>query len=517
IVPPGVDTVALEFHPWSLWIIVSQVAFALAAMVWILRGTRARLSGTAARAGPVSLLLALSLVPGIVSCADDPDEASTGARLATNRPDVYVLMADTFRADNLGLELSGKPLCPELDELAQGARRFTNAHTPATWTLPAHASLFTGLYPKEIGVVDAQSRVPPSLETLAETFAAAGYRTAAVTDAGYVSSHFGMDQGFESFVTTGNMIEPDFDLTVAAVVEALDRPEDDRPLFLFVQSYRAHSWTVSDATRERLGAALPFRLNEVFTSTSWRGRFLELLRAAEHGEPMSGSEFDDVVTSMIPNYRGASADASRGFGRVLAKLRAGPRSQESAVVFTSDHGEAFGLHGVVSHGNGVWKEQGHVPLLIAAAWITPGDDPRAASLIDLPRTLTALAGIEPVDAWRGTNLLEQENRPRALFQFQTLPAKTCYVAVIEGEKKWIFVDEGSAPGRLAFVYDLSADPFETTNLRSEYDGTDAEARARRALAETMETLPLPKIRSNGEPIMRDRLQKQLRGMGYGPR
>ncbi|QDV09631.1 Choline-sulfatase [Planctomycetes bacterium Poly30] len=509
ILPVGETEFSLEFRPWSPWIVLSQLMFLLAGLAWTLRP----LVGMRALGGQVpGALLAAIFASGLMGCAPERE-----APAAPHRPDVYLLMADTFRADNLGLQIRGLPLCPELDELARDSRVFRHARTPATWTLPAHASLFTGRYPREIGVTDARSRVRPELETLAEAFAAAGYRTAAVTDAGYVSSHFGMDQGFESFVTTGNMTAPDFDLTVAAVEEALERPADDRPLFLFVQSYRAHSWTVSEATRERLGAGLAFQPDEVFTSKPWRSRFLELLRVAEHGEPMVGEEFDAVVGSMVPSYRGAAADTSEGFGRVLEVLRAQPRFPEAAIVFTSDHGEAFGLHGVVSHGNGVWEEQGRIPLLISAPWIASGADDRPASLIDLPRTLASLAGIEPVSAWRGTDLLSPVGPQRPLFVFQTLPAKTCYVAMIEDGIKWIFIDQGGAPGDLAFVYDLKRDELEEENLSAQIGGGDREAEVRGALGRVMGPMPtgVPGTEAAGE--MDPELDRQLRGMGYGGR
>ena len=505
LLPPGEAEIELEFRPWSLWIALSQLAFLAAGFAGLAQLLRRS----------TKLFLAAMFTSGLLGCGTDREGAEPSEAAAPHRPDVILLVADTFRADNLGLEFAAGSLSPDLDALARGARSFNNARTPATWTLPAHASLFTARYPREIDVVGPESRIHPDLETLAEAFVAGGYRTAAVTDSGYVSRHFGMDQGFESFVTTGHMSAADFDLTVAAVEEALDQPGDERPLFLFVQSYRAHSWTVGAATRERLGAELAFQPNKLFTSKPWRERFLDLLRVAEHGEPMGGEEFDAVIGSMIPNYRGAAADTAIGFGRVLDLLNARPRFREAAVVFTSDHGEAFGLHGVVSHGNGVWDEQARIPLLISAPWIASGTDERLASLIDLPRTLASLAGIEPAETWRGIDLLAPVNPARSLFLFQTLPAKTCYVAMIKDGVKWIFVDEGDGPGNLAFVYDLEADALEEVDLSASLGAGEAEAQVRRALEDIMRPISMPNVGAQGE--MERGLQKQLRAMGYGGR
>ena len=430
-------------------------------------------------------------------------------------PDVHLLMADTFRADNLGLRVgsapSTKPLTPALDAFAETAVRFDNARAAATWTLPSHASLFTALTPPEIGIVDGLSRLGPEHVTLAERFRAAGYRTVAITDAGFVAAAFGLDQGFAHYEETGTIEEPHFERTLAAGERALDR-DDGRPLLLFVQSYRAHVWTVEPETRERLGDALMFRPDDVFRSPRWKGAVLELLKSAEHGAPMAGADYQAEIASMVPNYRGASADAAAGFGQVLETLEKRGGTASAVTVFTSDHGEALGSHGVVSHGNGVWDGQSRVPLLVRAPARAAGSRDDVASLLDVPRTLCALAGVEPHPRWRGVDLFASGiDGSRLHAVHQTLPARVRYIAAIEWPWKLVFRD-ADGPQELVFAYELGGDPEETRNLAGQLEGTERERRAR-AFLENLQ----PGEASGERAQPSEAVRGQLEAMGYGGR
>ncbi|MCP3917986.1 MAG: sulfatase [bacterium] len=434
-----------------------------------------------------------------------------GARPWPAAPDIVLLMADTFRADNLARWGGDPELTPELNAFAELGRCFVATRAPATWTLPSHASLFTARYPREIGVTSKDTRLAARADTLAETLRASGYRTAAVTDAGFVSASFGLDQGFSRFDESGRVASGDMDTTVRAVEDILSA-DDGRPLFLFVQSYRAHDWVVSEATRARLGERYTFRPNDDFHSPEWRARVLDLLRNATHGEPLQGAEFDEVVAAMEPNYRGAAADTSAGFGRMLARLRERGGFERAVVAFTSDHGEAFGEQGVVSHGNGVWEVQARVPLILRAPGVSAGDDPALASLVDLPRTLCGLAGAQPPAAWGGRDLLQPAPAEHTVFVFQCMPDIPQYVAAVDTRWKWIFADEGG-PGVLRFAYDLDADPAEKSDRAGDAHGSDWSARLGRA-REALGELYRPALEAPAAQLGESQ-RRQLDALGYG--
>ena len=427
-----------------------------------------------------------------------------------SQPDVVMLIADTFRGDNIGFSIvrdKGLELSPALESLASESVRFTAARAPATWTLPSHASIFAGRYPPELGIVDGGGRLADEVTTLAETFRAAGYRTVAITDAGYVSAAFGLAQGFGHYEETGTVEEPEFQGTFDALDRVLAR-DDGRPLLLFVHSYRSHAWVVDAPTRERLGGALEFQSNERFRSPEWRQGVISLLKSAPHGVPMQGPAYEDVVASMAPNYRGASAAAGAGFGAVIQKLRLRGAFGSSITVFTSDHGESLGEHGVISHGNGVWDPQALVPLLVKAPGIEPRIDDRAVGLIDLGRTLCSLAEIEPPREWRGIDLFGSAERTEPIMVFQTLPARVRYVAAIAEGYKLVFRDE-DGPRELLFAYDLDQDPDELENRDRDVRGTRLEAQLRAELEAVWAA-----AQESSDATRSPELSRQLEGLGY---
>ncbi|MDE0896294.1 MAG: sulfatase-like hydrolase/transferase, partial [Planctomycetota bacterium] len=96
------------------------------------------------------------------------------------RPDLVLFLADTFRADNLA-QWGGDPgLAPIMNAFGESGLVLTDAHAPASWTLPSQASLLSGVYSPQIGLVGSNHAIPSQFHTLARALSEAGYRTAAV-------------------------------------------------------------------------------------------------------------------------------------------------------------------------------------------------------------------------------------------------------------------------------------------------------------------------------------------------
>ncbi|MDX1745907.1 MAG: sulfatase-like hydrolase/transferase, partial [Halobacteriales archaeon] len=115
---------------------------------------------------------------------------------ASERPDVVFVVLDTVRKDRLSAYGYERPTSPGLESFADEATRFEEAVAPAPWTLPVHASLFTGLYPSEHGA----SQERPYLEgttTLAESLSAAGYATACYSSNAWITPYTGLTRGFD--------------------------------------------------------------------------------------------------------------------------------------------------------------------------------------------------------------------------------------------------------------------------------------------------------------------------------
>lgn len=379
-----------------------------------------------------------------------PAEIGTpGARpWKETHPDVVFLLADTYRPDNLAAWGGDPAVAPRLNALASESRRFLQTRAASTWTLVSHASLFTGLYPPQNGVRGKKHHLAAEANTLAEAFAAAGYRTVAITDRGWVSRTFGLDQGFEWFEEEYSR---EFEPTLRSL-EGVLAGDDGRPLFLFVQSYRAHDY---------FGGAGSATAGGQDDGQALNSQVAELMRDHPRGRPIDDEA--GVMKALIARYRGSSGALDEGFGRVLDRLDEAHVLERAIVLLTSDHGEAFGEHGVIGHGTGVWDDQALVPLFIRGPGIEPGDDLSPAGLVDVAPTLAALAGVPAPKQWIGRDLmLESESSVQFVFEGKVhAPEEIAIVA--DGRK--LIRDSGDGPGELHHAYDLRSDPGETRDLR----------------------------------------------------
>jgi arylsulfatase A-like enzyme len=291
--------------------------------------------------------------------------------------------------------------------------------------------------------------------TIAELLASAGYRTGAVTDGGFVSQRFGLAQGFDYFH------EDHSDLRAAFAAERalsfLDA-DDGRPVFLFVHTYQTHKpYAVSDETRrllgERLGIQGQFQEAE--------DRLMELIGRGTHipADPAQAEEARALVQKTQAHYWGVVADLDREFGDFLRTLEERRWFDHGWLVFTSDHGEAFGEHGEINHGFTVFEEKLRIPLLIAGPGIVPHPIDHPASQVDLAPTFADMAGVPRRPEWRGESLLSIA-RDRAVFSFGLDPEGT--ISVVEGSRKVIGyeVERAVDESRVLGAFDLALDPGE---------------------------------------------------------
>ncbi len=429
-----------------------------------------------------------------------PREASP-----TGRPDLAIFLADTFRADNMRTYGSPVEITPALDAFAAESLVFERAWSPASWTLPSHASLMTALYPYQHGVVTRWSLLSQGAATLAERLSDAGYRTGAVTDSRYVSARFGLAQGFQWF----DEAERDLADTLRGVRSFLDSG-DGRPTFLFVHTFHVHEpYEVTDETRRELADRL-----EIPT-----GEHMEIADAARGaaartpGEPSAIGELPEV-RRFHDLYRGGVGDLDRGFAELLADLEERRYFDNGYLFFTSDHGEAFGEHGVIGHGNGVFEENVRIPLLLRGPGIEPRLDSRPASLVDLPRTVAELLDVGAHADWGGRSLLGADEDPGPVYAFICRPkpgdlenAKDG-VARLEMARKTV---AGMESGSLDLVpgygeFDLARDPGETTE-----SAPGAEDSSR--FAEGVRELMQPVYSAGTATLTREHLQG-LAAAGY---
>lgn len=427
----------------------------------------------------------------LLACADVPAERQ--------RPELVLLISlDTTRADHLGFYGYERPTSPNLDDLAGEALVYDRATATATWTLPSHASVFTGKFAASHGAeydpegplrlssgiqgLDAwdllrAGTISESETTLAEHLRAAGFATGAVVGGPWLKSVFRLGRGFDHYddrnITTANGRAGE-DLTDAAL-EWLEQTEG--PRFLFLNYFDPHNpFSPPTEFEARLRPKLPI-----------------------------GQQEDAVV-----RYDAEILYMDHHIGRLIQALRDARLYQDTLIVVFADHGELLGEHGDYGHGDTPFEEVVRIPLLVKDAGPHPetGRSDKRVQLTDvfaliLDRVgLPLPAGIQGAVPPTGGHPILVESRVNPLAH-----RTGDWTALYDGDLKYISNSYGNH-----MLFDLDSDPREERNLLT------ARADTGRAMQATIdETLKnLPRRPANREPTQQidAETQKALKSLGY---
>lgn len=384
-------------------------------------------------------------------------------------PTVVLISLDTVRADTLSVYGGPEGATPSLDRFAAAASRFVSSYASAPWTMPSHASMFTGLYPFEHGAHtflpgpghrgDNVFALHPRFQTLAECLAGEGYATCGVvSNTVYLRPGLGLDAGFQRWDVRR---EGGAQVTARALDWLDERAGGDRPAFLFVNYMDAHRpYATGDPSAEG-HAALDGLIERVMVE----------------GEPSGAAGLD--VRAL---HQRAVTRLDAEVGALLEGLRTRGVFDEALIIITSDHGEAFGAHGLVEHSKDVYEDLVRVPLLVKGPGQTVGRIlTERASSVDVPglvaRALQAGGGpalLREFSRVPGSHPVLVENyysRIRDLERFGERFRRR-RVAVYDGSRKVILDSSGDAE-----LYDLEVDPHELVDLA----GDDPAAVERMAL------------------------------------
>ncbi|MCK6482363.1 MAG: sulfatase, partial [Planctomycetes bacterium] len=445
-------------------------------------------------------------------------------------PDVLLVVVDTLRADAVGFSgAAGAPPTPALDALAAESAVFEAAAAPSSWTKPSTASLLTGTYPAEHGALDFESVVPGEATTLAEVLGAAGWRTAAFADNPFVSPEYGFAQGFGEF--TGRHPSPLARGTL--LLKALSQVR------LRVAGGAAYSFGpgVDLGADPLLGKAVSF-----LAAGGGRPSFAYVHLIEPHypytpPPPFDGGRprvdpphssgilpFDSFpalpaaeAAAMRANYGGEASAADAALGRALGALRRSGRLDRTLVIVTSDHGEEFHEHGGWTHGQSLFRELVHVPLLLRAPRGGPGAGRRIAtpvSLVDVAPTVAALAGVATSARFSGRSLLpllEGESPPPVPVFAEIAAGPVGSRAVVLGPE--VFIEAWKGGSRWEGLYDLRSDPGQARNLAEGGGGGGAAARMRELLRRGFAAMEEGALRRSTRPFDEE-TRRALEAIGY---
>ncbi len=384
---------------------------------------------------------------------------------AGGRPSFLIFLVDTLRADRLGVYGSTRGLTPAIDAFAERSLVFDRAYAEAPWTRPSVASLLTGLPPRVHGVTTLDDRLAAGATTLPGLLRSAGYRTAAFSTNWQVSHGTGLDQGFDDFVFTPDDTRGDH--LVARVLSWLDRRPAGRPFFLYVHALDPHAPYDPPAGFRRRFAP------RVADPAAGSVPYLQRIYAA------SGAERERLLAPIPSLYDGEVAFADQALGTLLEGLAARGLAATTWVVFLADHGEELDEHGALGHGQDLYGEVLHVPLIVRPAGLRrPGRPGRIgrvgrigrigdlAMAMDVAPTLLHAAGVPVPGALAGVDLVgpawDAPESPRPGFADLDYDGRRG-VSVVLGP--WKLIEPLTAKlGRHPLLFRLDRDPGETEDL-----------------------------------------------------
>jgi arylsulfatase A-like enzyme len=366
-------------------------------------------------------------------------------------PNVLLIVLDTVAADHLSLHGYSRPTSPTLDELARRGIRFDRVQATSSWTLPSHASFFTGRWPHQLSA-GWLTPLDATYPTLAEYLGSRGYATAGfIANLFYCGDDTGLGRGFthyqdyifpglSAFKPAGLVDRPleglraiyrfirdrtalalvpglfeTFDAgnrKPAAVVsrEFLDwisrRRQPNRPFFGFLNYYDVHyPYQLPEGSVHRFGMK-PGSNHEVDLLENWRT--LDKTKLTARDVAFARDSYDDCI-----------ADLDEQLGRMLDELGRRGILGRTWLIITSDHGESFGEPaGDFGHGTSLYQPQVHVPLLIVPpeSETTVGNPsptvvPESVCLRDLPATIVDLVHLRAGSPFPGGSLARLWHHP----------------------------------------------------------------------------------------------------------
>lgn len=412
--------------------------------------------------GVTALLLSiLAVAPAFaVQQVDAPHvdaPASGGVR------NVVVITLDTTRSDHLGCYGYFRDTTPNLDALAAESIRFTNCYSPIAHTTPSHASLFTGVYPFEHGVLtnsfqetkEQQTilalKTGPTLSTFAQAMQRKGLKTGGFVSATPVKRVTGIAIGFDAWSEPRGARRA-CAATTAEALRWLDSL-DGAPFFLWVHLFDTHGPILPPTYPPE---AYLHRYKEDAAQDRWLEERHSIERAQGHRD-LSPAEANNI-------YDGQLRFLDDQFAELRRRLDTPALRDSTLIVVVGDHGHGLGQHHFMSHGT-AYAEQLHVPLFLRAPGHAPRVVERPLSTIDVLPTALALAPALCDEAFlaqcRGGDALAAEFTERPLFGMS--PPQRGLVTLFTTE--WKLILDGRDHAEL---YSLASDSFELDDVAAKH-------------------------------------------------
>jgi arylsulfatase A-like enzyme len=446
------------------------------------------------------------------------------------QPNIVLIVLDSVRRDHLSCYGYSRQTTPHIDRLASEGVLFEHAYATSCWTIPAHASLFTGLYPSQHRADFDTRYLQEQHRTLAQELAAAGYSTACISCNSFVGGGFtNLNQGFDLTVDVEGGVWSGPGWAGRALRAAHKRwrrlrrrdrgadqatrlarrwlEQQQQPFFLFINYMDCH---------------LPYRLRRParyrFVASEERARVdalpLDPFAAMAGALTLSPQQVRDLQAL----YDGCLFYLDAQVGRLVVRLKQLGLYEETLFIVTSDHGESFGEHGLFDHQYGLFEHLVATPFIVR---LPHGEErgwrnPALFQHVDLMPALLQVAGGGSVDRLLepGRQAVLTEYLVPNLRQFHrrfpdmdVAPFDSPQRAILRDGYKLIVRRDGATA-----LYDLAQDQGETQDMAATRPALAQWLRDE--LAAQLGPWPEPASRETQPAAETEELQERLKALGY---
>ncbi len=424
-------------------------------------------------------------------------------------PHVFILLIDVLGAGHLGCYGYERATSPHIDRFAQDAVLFEQTTSSSTFTKTSVASLFSGLAPHHHGVYvgnlrDSADRVTSDvlsrdLTVLAEEMRRCGFLTLGLVHNEQLRPYMGFDQGFDLYDN-----EPGWMPGMATEFRAQRArwPRSER-LFAYVHFLDLHGPYCPIPPYDTMFGRYSDAFDEIDQHSTWQ-KYVHQVRSKEI-EPTQAD-----LEQLRSLHDGLLVFVDEWIGRILDDLKADGLYDQSLIVLTGDHGDAFGQHGFINHANTPYEEIVRVPLLIKLPGSRNGGSrvKTPVGLVDVLPTLLDFVGQVSTAPRDGQSFLPWLEDPAAAPPLSPRTYVSEYgltASLREGDWKLVY-----DPRRPLELYDLGADPKELLNVYAE------EPEIARRLEERLEAVFAARrqLREGERVVVDPETLRELEALGY---
>ncbi len=436
-------------------------------------------------------------------------------------PNIVLIIMDTARQDHFSCYDYGRKTTPVLEELVKSSTVYYKAYTPAGWTSPAHASLFTGLYPIAHGISQENWVLSEELITIAEILSTGGYETIGIVENPVLAVPNNFDQGFQHYYETWRVEEenPDTNIAFSVFQKFLSSRNQQKPFFTFVNFVEPHT---------------PYNSSGPFYETFLSDRSIKLEHNMWLEYFLGNFKFSETeIRHLVELYDAEILYTDFWIGQIIKLLRKHDLWKDTVFIVTSDHGENISDHDMMDHVFSIHESIIKIPLIIHYPKLFPPGTKNYDSVLlqDIFPTLLHLSGIDK-DYFpsHGLDLLENNREGRKIFAEYYYPKQVinCFPeeeqenirlerfkrrikAVIDGRFKFIWGSDG-----VHELYNLEKDPKEEVNLINDEKFRQQKQMLMEALEKFIKSYQINSVISPEDSLekMDSKTLEALRSLGY---